>query len=205
MLSPPQHDGILRDSIIWSARVGVQLNGGGQQISGLHPWNYINDPADGHQTSNAKGLQGVGILVTGSGGRIHESYLDTVPIVVNGSSVDVRNNWFFRNASVVVRASKWQHPVASGVTGLVVTGNLFTCYAQDKSVAPHGCATGAVLLDEDRAGGRWFGDVLDSVVAGNTVSPDIGLRSTQARKVSAWLSITRSTAPKCSEFRAVAL
>ena len=54
----PQHDGYITNTIIWSAKVGVVMHGPAQQVVGVHPWNYVTDPNDGHQTSAVDGAGG---------------------------------------------------------------------------------------------------------------------------------------------------
>jgi hypothetical protein len=48
----------------------------------VHPWNYVADPRDQHQSSAIDG-SGLGIVVKGGGARIEDCYLDTVPLVLN--------------------------------------------------------------------------------------------------------------------------
>ena len=60
----PQHDGYITNSIIWSAKVGVVLHGPAQQVIGVHPWNYVTDPTDGHQTSAVDGAGECNVLLS---------------------------------------------------------------------------------------------------------------------------------------------
>ena len=176
----PQHDGYITNSIIWSAKVGVVLHGAAQQIIGVHPWNYITDPADGHQTSAVDGA-GLGIVVTSGGARIEDCYLDTVPLVLNitgGTSEHtlVTGNLFLKNASVILSAPRWPHSSHTSVSGIVITENIFSCNTNPSFGS---CERGAVILDET---GSRFHAVHDTRVERNHVDPDAGYRSTRARR-----------------------
>eukprot|EP00937_MAST-01D_sp_MAST-1D-sp2_P006614 g6614.t1 len=190
--APPQHDGFVTNTIIWSARVGVHLHGAAQQLGGVHPWNYVAHPADGHQTSAVDGA-GLGIVVASAGARVENCYLDTVPLVLNvtggAGHTLVSGNLFLKNASVLLSAPRWARPSArTGVTGITVTDNVFSCKASAQFGA---CEAGAVLLDE--TGSRFGGDIADVRVDGNEVDADAGYRATRARKALAVRNATGAT------------
>lgn len=141
-------------------------------------WNYVLDPVDGHQTSAVNGV-GLGIVVSGSGTRVEDCYLDTVPLVINmtGSASLITGNLFLKNASVVLSAPKWQLPsVKTGVRDLIITNNMFNCFDNAQVGA---CEKGAVILDET---GSQFGGVFGTRVESNLVASAAGYKSTKARK-----------------------
>ena len=103
LLQKPQHDGYVTNTIIWSAKVGVNFHSPAAQIAGVHPWNYVLDEVDRHQVSKRADYSctsltcsltqtslvngaGVGILVDSPPGRVEDCYLDTVPLVINGTA-----------------------------------------------------------------------------------------------------------------------
>ena len=88
-------------------------HGAAQQIIGVHPWNYVCDPVDGHQSSAINNV-GLGIVVSDGGARIEDCYLDTVPLLVNMSSsksVYIAGNLFLKNASIILSSPRYDVPV----------------------------------------------------------------------------------------------
>jgi hypothetical protein len=88
--------------------VGVLTHGAAQQIIGVHPWNYVCDPVDGHQSAAIDGV-GLGIVVSSGGARIEDCYLDTVPLLVNVSSsksLYIAGNLFLKNASIILSSPR---------------------------------------------------------------------------------------------------
>ena len=177
-LASPQHDGFVTNTIIWSAKVGVLTHGDAQQITGVHPWNYVADPADGHQSSAIDGV-GLGIVVSGGGARIEDCYLDTVPLLVNMSgskSVYIAGNLFLKNASIILSSPKWLRPdVHTGVSRLVITNNMLNCFHNPPAEV---CPDSFVVLDET---GSKFGAVTDSRVEGNSVAQGARYQGTRSR------------------------
>lgn len=95
--------------------MGILTHGAAQQITGVHPWNYVLDPVDGHQSSAIDG-KGFGIVVSAGGARIEDCYLDTVPLLVNMSSsksLYIAGNLFLKNASIILSSPRCARPVCS--------------------------------------------------------------------------------------------
>lgn len=179
-LAAPQHDGFVLNTIIWSAKVGVVVHNAATQMSGVHPWNYVTDPQDGHQTSAVDGI-GLGMVVSNGGARVENCYLDTVPLLINvtgdSAHVVVTGNLFLKNSSVILSGPRWEKPTArTGVARLIITDNVFLCN-DNKQFGR--CESDAIVLDET---GSRFGSIIDTRVAGNEVDPDAGYRATIARR-----------------------
>ena len=90
LLDKGQHDAMVSDIIIWSAKVGVKSGNGANRLQGVHAWNLAG--RDG-----GIGIE-IGVAWGGpSGGRVQNSYLDYAPLVVNEpGDLLVSDNLFVR-------------------------------------------------------------------------------------------------------------
>jgi len=137
------NDHYVSNTIVFSARVGVQLTGAANILNGVHTWNC------------ATGNGGTGILNQESQNRFEGVYLDYTDLVLGGASgaqqISVSNAFFLGGAQIVFAAAK----AGSSVYGVSLTGN--TWYA-----------TSAPALAVNETTGTWT-SVTDLVVTGTAL------------------------------------
>ncbi|XP_010536902.1 PREDICTED: polygalacturonase QRT3 isoform X1 [Tarenaya hassleriana] len=101
-------DNVITDVVIFSAAVGISLNGPANIVTGVHCYN------------KATWFGGVGILVKSPLTRIDNCYLDYTGIVIEDPvQVHVTNGLFLGDANVVLRS------INGRVSGLNIVNNMF--------------------------------------------------------------------------------
>lgn len=152
-LEGDEHDCYIESVIIWSGLVGVKIQNGANQISGLHTWNLMT--TDG----------GTGVLVIKGSGKIVDSYSDFCPFVIQDpKSMIVSNNLFLAQGNLVLRSVN-----STTVQGLVVTNNRF--FSEGKYT------NDTVVIDGE------FTDVTNTVFEDNAADDMWNVRSTRGTKM----------------------
>eukprot|EP00948_MAST-09A_sp_MAST-9A-sp1_P002833 g2833.t1 len=119
-LDGSEHDFILEDIIVWSARIGIHSSNGANQFSGIHVWNLVT--TDG----------GIGIFIEKGSGKVVDSYLDFTPLVIqNPTNMVVSNNLFLAKANLVLQAG-YPKTVCSN---LVVSNNRWASESKYKNAS----------------------------------------------------------------------
>jgi len=168
-LESGQHDAMVSDVIIWSAKVGIKSYNGANRLQGVHAWNLAGK--DG-----GTGIE-IGVNWGGaSGGRVQNCYLDYAPLVVkNPGNLLVSDNLFLGSSSLVLEATK----ETAEVRNVIITGNTH-----------HTGNTGNQSLIIDERHGR-FTTVVDTVIESNEVDATdagvgkVGSRATLSAKLAA--------------------
>ena len=138
------NDHYVSDTIVFSSRVGVQLTGAANILTGVHTWNC------------ATGNGGTGILNESSQNRFTGCYLDYNDMVLAGSGAQVTtvlNGFFLGGGTLVFRAPS----PASAAQSVVVSGNEWY-YSSGPPVAV------------DETAGKWT-NVSDVVIEGLAINP----------------------------------
>ena len=94
VLAATEHDSIVQDVVVFSARTGIEALGGSSTLfDGVHVWNLMG----------SKG--GVGIAATART-RIVSCYFDYTPLLlVNPIGVSVVGSFFYQTANIVLRST----------------------------------------------------------------------------------------------------
>ncbi|CEM01753.1 unnamed protein product [Vitrella brassicaformis CCMP3155] len=106
------NDHVLRDVVIFSAKIGVEDRAGANTHTGVHSWNG----------------SGTAMLVTGYSTRILDSYPDFNSIIVqNPNAVTITGGFFLGGAQIILRA----HGSEPTCKGLLVRDNQFSYTDRD--------------------------------------------------------------------------
>ncbi|VVB12329.1 unnamed protein product [Arabis nemorensis] len=101
-------DNAITDVVIFSAGIGISLNGQANMVTGVHCYN------------KATWFGGIGILVKAHLTRIDNCYLDYTGIVIEGpAQVHVTNALFLGDANIVLRS------VDGKISGVNIVNNMF--------------------------------------------------------------------------------
>lgn len=134
------NDHFITNVIVFSARVGVQLTGAANLLSGVHTWNC------------ATGNGGIGILNGMSQNRFEGCYLDFTDLVLtNAQQLSISNGFFLGGAQILFQAPK----AGSTVYGVSIIGNVWY-------------DTGSVAMAVNETVGTWT-SVTDLVVSGTSL------------------------------------
>ncbi|CAA7020933.1 unnamed protein product [Microthlaspi erraticum] len=102
------NDNAITDVVIFSAGIGISLNGGANMVTGVHCYN------------KATWFGGIGILVKSHLTRIDNCYLDYTGIVIEDPvHVHVTNALFLGDANIVLRS------VHGKISGVNIVNNMF--------------------------------------------------------------------------------
>jgi hypothetical protein len=82
LLDGKQHDAMVSNVIVFSAKVGVNSTNPANRIQGVHTWNM----------AGAQG--GSGIILHQGGGRVQQCYLDYAPLVIRVGHGMTPHGWF---------------------------------------------------------------------------------------------------------------
>ncbi|AEE84265.1 Pectin lyase-like superfamily protein [Arabidopsis thaliana] len=108
------NDNAITDVVIFSAGIGISLNGGANMVTGVHCYN------------KATWFGGIGILVKSHLTRIDNCYLDYTGIVIEDPvHVHVTNALFLGDANIVLRS------VHGKISGVNIVNNMFSGTAKN--------------------------------------------------------------------------
>ncbi|XP_010434329.1 PREDICTED: polygalacturonase QRT3-like [Camelina sativa] len=108
------NDNAITDVVIFSAGIGISLNGGANMVTGVHCYN------------KATWFGGIGILVKAHLTRIDNCYLDYTGIVIEDPvHVHVTNALFLGDANIVLRS------VHGRISGVNIVNNMFSGTAKN--------------------------------------------------------------------------
>jgi len=149
------NDHYITNTIVFSSRIGVEMTGAANLLTGVHTWNL------------AATRGGIGIYINAPGytqNRLVACYLDFNSVVaVAPEHLSIEQSFFLCGGNIVLVATPQHHTIQ----GLNIVGNQWD-----------GCKNETIILDETQAK---FTDVYDTVINDNMMNPNtLVLRSTQA-------------------------
>ena len=106
-------DSVISQVVVFSARIGVHVQGWLNAITNVHTWN-LHTP-----------FGGIGIFVEGSSNRFDSNYLDCNAMYLHGViDTDISNTFFLSYANLVL-APGGEIPGQTSIHGVRVVGSLF--------------------------------------------------------------------------------
>jgi len=153
------NDHYVTNTIVFSSKIGIDMTGAANLLSGVHTWNLDNQHG------------GIGILINAPGytqNRLVGCYLDYNDIVaVDPEHLTITDGFFLCTGRIVLKASTAKHVIS----GLVIVDNEFD------DMGASFCGATSIILDESEAK---FTGVFDTVINNNMFTSKYTVASSQA-------------------------